>query len=690
MSARQITIKPSCMREVVAFPADNAALLWEKINYLVTDPLPDGKTKKKLRGGLNIYRLRVGDHRVFYQFGDDWVSLLGIRRRNEATYSELPRSSNAGSLPPDEEDEDLDAALDSELARTFTFVPQKSGRKLPFRITADWLNQIGVPQLTHHGFLQCETEEELLSLALPEVHVSRVLDAMFPPSLERVAQQPDLVVPTTEDLVRFKEGDLLGFLLRLDEEQKGLTNWALTGPTMIRGGAGTGKSTVAMYRLKAVLERAGTTGTERVLFTTYTRALLGASEQLLQQLLTREQMKRVRVASCDQVARDIVAAGRKIGRIESDVEARQRLATIRRTFEPKADSAFEARVRARALARLSDSYLLEEFDWVISGRGLRSITEYLEAPRPGRGVAFPARLRIAVWGLFEAFRDSRHDERFAELRDEALDIVRQPGWTGHWDFVFVDEAQDLSPSALALMAEVCRSPQGLFFAADSKQSLYSRNYTWSSAHPRLQFQGRTATLTRNYRSTREIGAAAFGLVRGEEGAPAEPPASVHDGPLPVLLRGIAPEEQGTWVARFVKQMTAHLHLQESAAAVLVPSSHIGESIARHLDAEGVPAQFFPGRDLDLRAQCVKVLTMHSAKGLEFPVVVVAGFEEGTYPLLENFEDHSLYEERMSQERRLLYVALTRAMRGLMVVVPKGCRHQALMELDPAHWHVEDV
>jgi hypothetical protein len=38
------------MREVVAFPADDTGLLWEKINHLVNDPLPDGKTKIKLKG----------------------------------------------------------------------------------------------------------------------------------------------------------------------------------------------------------------------------------------------------------------------------------------------------------------------------------------------------------------------------------------------------------------------------------------------------------------------------------------------------------------------------------------------------------------------------------------------------------------------------------------------------------------
>ena len=52
---------------------------------------------------------------------------------------------------------------------------------------------------------------------------------------------------------------------------------------------------------------------------------------------------------------------------------------------------------------------------------------------------------------------------------------------------------------------------------DSKQSLYSRNYTWSSAHPRLQFKGRSATLRRNYRSTKEIDDAAFSLLVPHDG-----------------------------------------------------------------------------------------------------------------------------------------------------------------------------
>nr|WP_225781802.1 3'-5' exonuclease [Xenophilus sp. Marseille-Q4582] len=135
-------------------------------------------------------------------------------------------------------------------------------------------------------------------------------------------------------------------------------------------------------------------------------------------------------------------------------------------------------------------------------------------------------------------------------------------------------------------------------------------------------------------------------------------------------------------------MARHLHLKVSAAAVLVPSAAAGETIATELKAQGVEARFFPGRDLDLKADVVRVLTLHAAKGLEFPIVIVAGLDSGSWPVPEDFEDAGLFAERARNERRVLYVGLTRAMRGLMLLVPQGCRHPAVVDLDLNHWHVE--
>ena len=687
MGKRQLTIKPSCLHEITLFPADRTALLWDKIDQLLTDPLPDGKVKKKLKGADGVYRLRVVDHRLFYRFGDAWVSLLGLRRRKEDTYSAVPTESVVEQMAPADED-DLDALLSAAEPKVFAFETKPKTQPLPEPITVDLLKALHVPIASAPILLQCTTDESLLNAAVPSDVLQRVMDHLFPPALDRLDHQPDLVVPSMHDLVRYKEGDLLGFLLRLDEDQLKLTRWALKGPAMVRGGAGTGKSTVALYRVKAMLERPGATGKERVLFTTYTRALLKVTQQLLEQLLTPEQLRRVEVATCDQVAWRVVSASRTIGEIESGRAAERRLTKLRTTHRP-GGTAFESRLRARALDRLGDGWLLEEFDWIIDGRGLDTLEAYQAAARPGRGLALNARARAAVWELHQAFHAGATRERWPALRREALALAQSGQGGSAYDFVVVDEAQDLSPVALALLAEMCATPQGLFLAADSKQSLYSRNYGWSSAHPSLQFRGRTAVLRRNYRSTRELDRAAFGVLLPEDGEALEASMSLHEGPLPVLVRGLPADDEGAWAARFVKQMARHLHLKTSTAAVLVPTAAAGEHIAEQMRAVGVNAKYFEGRDLELKADVTRVLTLHAAKGLEFPIVVVAGLAEGTYPVPEDFDEPELFAERARHQRRLLYVGLTRAMRGLMLLEREGCRHPALAELDLSHWHIED-
>ena len=59
---------------------------------------------------------------------------------------------------------------------------------------------------------------------------------------------------------------------------------------------------------------------------------------------------------------------------------------------------------------------------------------------------------------------------------------------------------------------------------------------------------------------------------------------------------------------------------------------------------------------------VLMMTMHSAKGLEFPVVVIAGLEEGLFPHSRSADD----EAELEEERRLCYVGMTRAQRRLVL------------------------
>lgn len=67
-------------------------------------------------------------------------------------------------------------------------------------------------------------------------------------------------------------------------------------------------------------------------------------------------------------------------------------------------------------------------------------------------------------------------------------------------------------------------------------------------------------------------------------------------------------------------------------------------------------------NLDKSADCVSMMTIHSAKGLEFPIVFLVGAEEGLFPSFRSLGSH----EEMEEERRLCYVAITRAKQKLYI------------------------
>lgn len=85
-----------------------------------------------------------------------------------------------------------------------------------------------------------------------------------------------------------------------------------------------------------------------------------------------------------------------------------------------------------------------------------------------------------------------------------------------------------------------------------------------------------------------------------------------------------------------------------------------ESLAAFL--EGV-SLFSETDELDEKKDAVTLITLHQAKGLEFPVVFMVGMEEGVLPHFKCFDDTA----QMEEERRLCYVGMTRAKKRLYLV-----------------------
>ncbi len=685
--------KPTFTNQLLAIPKDRAIQIIDKIRILQETPQPHEPQRKKLHGYKgDIYRLRSGDYRVIYTYGDGWVALLGVDDRKDVyrggkLVTEEP-TVDIHTIP------DLDAALqsDSIVQATPTKIRSEDPMYLPTRLDDKLLVRLHIPEEFWATLRMCKTVEDLIVVTLPEDLRERVFNATVTPDFDRVIDQPSYVTGDIDDLLRFKEGELLGFLLKLSPEQGKFVSWGVnaTGPTLVKGGPGTGKSTVALYRVQSLLKTLQRqSGTPRVLFTTYTNALISYSEQLLHSLLgTDDQFVEVRTA--DSVAAGITSNAGLRNTIAEPADLRKALQTARTSPAFKGNLA-EQRTQARTIERLHPDYLLEEFESVIEGRELATLEDYLATPRAGRVVRLNATQRTAMWTVYRIYAQTLAQEgvqTWAQMRRRAVEVVRQGQGPTPYDAVVVDEAQDLDPTILRMLTLLCREPNRLFIAADANQSIYGSGFRWTDVHDRLRFQGRTGVLHTNYRSTREIGEAAQSYLG--VGAIDDERADhlyEHSGPTPAIRPVATVGDEAQLLARFLPGAARAFRLGLNSCAVLTPSEKAGRAMADRLTSQGVEAVFMPGRDLDLTTRSVKVVTLKSAKGLEFPVVVLAGFLDGPYPALPNGLGLEEEAEALQRERRTMFVGMTRAMRALLVLPPAGRSSRLLQGFDARLWNV---
>jgi superfamily I DNA/RNA helicase/mRNA-degrading endonuclease RelE of RelBE toxin-antitoxin system len=689
------TPKPSFLSAWRALPPKETHQVLEKITLLEQDPMPDGKAKiqvKRKYQGKTVYRIRCGAYRIFYTFRDPYINLLALLRRDEDTYSEELDVEFLGGF--DVELEDHPRAVQPDWERIFA--PREPAKKrLPEPITAELLANLHIPTEYHARLLAVATEDDLLDCpGVPNEHLSLLLEYMFPKPLDQIMQQPDLLLDELDDLLRFKEGELLSFLLRLSPEQERFVSWALraTGPTQLKGGPGTGKSIVALYRIRSLVRKLLEMGepAPRILFTTYTNALTKSSEQQLRQLLG-EDARHVEVRTADGVARDILGpSGDFPGLVDDDTLNRLlRRAVVQAPFER---TVLQRQAQQQALERISRSYLLEEINQVIVARQIGTLEEYLRARRPGRKVRLSNLQKKAIWSVQETLAQLLKREgleTWQQRRVRAEAACSNNHTLPCYDAVVVDEAQDLDPSLLRLLIKLCKSPNRFFITADANQSIYGSGFTWADVDECLKFQGRTSVLKANYRSTREIGEATQSyLAAGALESEAVELKYMNNGPLPVVRSAPNEAEEVNLLAHFLAGAAREFRLGLGSCAVFCPTEKRGEAIAAQLAKHGVNATFMKGRELDLSRPGVKVLTLNSSKGLEFPIVALAGFASSHYALVHAENQEGERDEALARERRTIFVGMTRAMRALLVVVPAPTSSPLLTGFDPNYWNLE--
>lgn len=133
--------------------------------------------------------------------------------------------------------------------------------------------------------------------------------------------------------------------------------------------------------------------------------------------------------------------------------------------------------------------------------------------------------------------------------------------------------------------------------------------------------------------------------------------------------------EADWVVRFVEEKIGGVDLLKTNSgidektvfsdfAVVYRTHGLGRILEEKLNNSGMPFQVVK-EDSPVEGDHIKLLSIHAAKGLEFKYVLLCGFEEGLIPYIraENFAD-------LEEEKRLLYVAMTRAKEELHILYAK--------------------
>ena len=685
--------------ELLNLPQAVQKKISKRLKGLESDPISAQGDAKKLKGYTNnVYRIRLGDYRLFYSFGQGWVKLLSVRKRDERTY-EIELSELDDPVPPPDSSV-LEPQAEKAASYRAPVVVQPTSpaspangesslitTSLPFKLTQARLKRWQIPPDYWPAIISAPNSEALLELPIPEQYIQRIIDNLYPRPIEEIIDDREYVLKQPEDLNRFVEGSLTSFLLKLDPEQEKLRDFGKQGPILVKGGPGTGKSTLAIYRVQNLLKQ----GLQPILFTTYTKALVTYSEQLLNQLLEQSlDTACVKVATVDSLTYFYYVKTYGKPRFASEDQCLDLLKAALQTADIPAENVFDQKVRQQTLERLGLPYLLQEIQDVVEGWGLASVEEYSLLERRGRGVPLKATIRAALWSVYQKWQQLMESEGYItwpQLRCKALSAVQQLAELPYRSVV-IDEAQDLSPVSLRFLLSLVPSLEGVYLTADASQSLYQRGFSWKQIHEDLKVTGRTLLLKRNYRNTEQIMNACTTVLKGTSAGDIDcigQEPSTYQGTTPTIVLTDSIDQEGRLIHSFFIEAAKRCRLPIHGGAVLCPSSAMGREIAQRLIDQGAEAKFVSGNNIDLNATHIKVLTLHSAKGLEFPFVAIVGLREGTLPHISPDLPDDEMETVLDEQRRLFYVGCSRAMRSLMVCGSRSNPSTFLENLTAPYW-----
>jgi superfamily I DNA/RNA helicase len=528
---------------------------------------------------------------------------------------------------------------------------------------------------------------------LPEVIENE--DAHILESLRHPASQMQFtLVENNEELRRvLEDGDFGAWRVFLHPEQRKYATQNYNGPFRLSGGAGTGKTVVLLHRSRHLHQLQPNA---RIVLTTFTKALAGNLQRDLERLdptftLAQELASPgVLVRGIDALAAAVKdAAGSQFPAAASSVlgGAIEQVNSVHANRDGWREAIDDVDPRLPE-AILTPTFFEAEYVQIILPNRVTSAEEYAATRRPGRGIALDRAKRALVWDIIEQYRKRARlfgQLSFAEVAEIGAAWLesRPEGTKPLADHILIDEGQDLVPSHWRLIrAIVPASANDVFIAEDTHQRIYGQHVVLSRYG--LKITGRSRRLTLNYRTTEQNLRYAMQILEAGEYVDSANDIegvagyrSARRGPAPQMMPAKDDDEQFANIAELVGEWL-DLGVAPGTIAVLARSNnrakHVQDALAQH----GISAELLTNAKSHLTRPVV--LTMHTAKGMEFSRVVLFDASEGSIPLPWALQEYAPEEmdDALLRERSLLYVAASRA-RDELVVSWKGAPSSLLLQ-----------
>jgi len=441
-------------------------------------------------------------------------------------------------------------------------------------------------------------------------------------------------------------------------------NW--NGPVRVLGGAGTGKTVVAIHRAKWLVENVFTNEHEKILFTTFTRNLAADIKENLGKICSEKLMRRIEVVNLDRWVSGFLRKNKYMYNID---------------YGDRTKSLWEkALTLAPSELGFSDSFYREEWERVIQPQSITSFQEYLKASRIGRGTRLTRKYRKSIWTVFEEYRLLLNENNFCEIEDamrDACALIRDKGNVLPYKAVIVDEAQDMSVQAFKLIRQLI--PGGdqkndLFIAGDAHQRIYRHKIILGQCG--INIRGRGRRLKINYRTTEENRHWAETLLKDIkfddlDGGLDDQKGykSLIHGVVPTIENAASFQNEIEFIAQYLERIEKKYGSLNEIC--LVARTHdLLKQYEGALKFKGLDTYFIKRSEAEnRRKQGIRLATMHRVKGLEFDRVIIAGVNKGIVPFENKWiktSDKVIRLASETQERALLYVAATRAKKEVVV------------------------